>query len=116
MEYADENYYRVYTFSDFFQETMENLSDRRFWALWKMYDEMLHDPEMEKAGSVIFVPEGPEYENVGLHYYGTQPRRRLKRNWDIMKKDEKNNKAKVTFRRYMALVENRKLRKEVFGF
>lgn len=116
MEYADENYYRVYTFSDFFQETMENLNDRRFWALWKMYDEMLHDPEMEKAGSVIFVPEGPEYEHVGLHYYGTQPRRRLKRNWDIMKKDEKNNKARVTFRRYMALLENKKLRKEVFGF
>lgn len=76
----------------------------------------MHAPEMEKAGSVVFVPEGPEYEHVGLHYYGTQPRRRLKRNWDIMKKDEKNNKARVTFRRYMALLENKKMRKEFFGF
>lgn len=30
MEYADENYYRVYTFSNFFNETMEHLNDRRF--------------------------------------------------------------------------------------
>lgn len=116
MEYADENYYRVYTFSNFFNETMEHLNDRRFWALWQIYDEMLHDPVMEEAGSVVFVPEGPEYEHVGLHYFGTPPRRRLKTNWDMIKKEEKNNKARVTFRRYMALLENRKLRKEIFGF
>lgn len=30
MEYADENYYRIYTFSDFFKETMEHLNDERF--------------------------------------------------------------------------------------
>lgn len=116
MEYADENYYRIYSFSDFFKETMEHLNDRRFWTLWKIYDEMLHDPVMEEAGNVVFVPEGPEYEHVGLHYFGTPPRRRLKTNWDMIKKEERNNKARVTFRRYMALLENRKLRKEIFGF
>lgn len=116
MEYADENYYRIYTFSEFFSETMEHLNDRRFWALWKIYDEMLHNPVMEEAGSVIFVPEGPEYEHVGLHYLGTPPRRRLKSCWDMIKEEERNNKARVTFRRYMALLENRKLRKEIFGF
>lgn len=116
MEYADENYYRVYTFSEFFSETMEHLNDRRFLTLWKIYDEMLHDPVMEEAGNVVFVPEGPEYEHVGLHYFGTPPRRRLKTNWDIMRNEERNNKARITFRRYMALLENRKLRKEIFGF
>lgn len=116
MEYADENYYHVYTFSDFFKESMEHLNDRHFLALWKIYDEMLHDPVMEEAGSVVFVPEGPEYEHVGLYYFGTPPRRRLKTNWDMIKKEERNNKARVTFRRYMALLENRKLRKEIFGF
>lgn len=116
MEYADENYYRVYTFSDFFNETMEHVNDRRFLTLWKIYDEMLHDPVMEEAGSVVFVPEEPEYEHVGLHYFGTPPRRRLKTTWDIMRNEERNNRARVTFRRYMALLENRKLRKEVFGF
>ncbi|MDE7252789.1 MAG: hypothetical protein K2O32_07605 [Acetatifactor sp.] len=116
MEYADENYYQIYCFSDFFKETMEHLNDRRFWTLWKIYDEMLHDPVMEEAGSVVFVPEGPEYEHIGLHYYGTPPRRRLKTNWNMIKREERNNKARVTFRRYMALLENRKLRKEIFGF
>ena len=87
MEYADENYYRIYSFSDFFKETMEHLNDKRFWTLWKIYDEMLHDPVMEEAGNVVFVPEGPEYEHVGLHYFGTPPRRRLKTNWDMIKKE-----------------------------
>ena len=116
MKYADENYYRVYTFSDYFEETILYLSYKRFLALWKIYEKMLHDHEMEEAGNVIFVPDGPEYEKIGIHYWGTQPRRRLKTQWDMMKKEEKNNKARVTFRRYMALVANRKLRKEVFGF
>ena len=116
MEYADENYYRIYCFSDFFKETIEHLNDRRFLTLWKLYDEMLHNPVMEEAGSVVFVPEGAEYEHVGLHYFGTPPRRRLKTNWDMIKKEEKNNKARVTFRRYMALLGNGKLREEIFGF
>ncbi|MCI9320127.1 MAG: hypothetical protein HFH05_08630 [Lachnospiraceae bacterium] len=79
MEYADENYYCVYTFADFFEETLEHLADSRYLALWKIYDHMLHDPEMEAAGDVVFVPDGPEYDHIGLHYFGTQPRRRLKK-------------------------------------
>lgn len=116
MEYANENYYRIYTFTDFFEETVEHLNDKRFLVVWKMYDEMLHDPVMEEAGSVIFVPDGPEYEHVGLGYLGKQPHRRLIKYWDIMEMEKKNNEARMTFRRYMALLANKKLRKEVFGF
>ncbi|MBD5530938.1 MAG: hypothetical protein HDQ98_01875 [Lachnospiraceae bacterium] len=116
MEYADKNYYCVYTFADFFEETLKHLNDRRFLALWKIYDGMLHDPEMEKAGSVIFVPEGPEYEQIGLYDPDARSRRRLNGSWSIMDSKDKNNAARVTFRRYMALLENRNLRKEVFGF
>lgn len=116
MQYADENYYCIYTFADFLNETIEHLNDKHFLALWRIYDELLHDPELEEAGSVVFVPEGPEYENAGLYYIGEQPRRRLKKSWNIMEKEEKNNRARVTFRRYMALVENKRLRKEIFGF
>lgn len=32
---------------------------------------MVHDPEMKKAGDVIFVPDEQEHENEGLHYRGT---------------------------------------------
>ncbi len=115
MEYADENYYCVYTFADFFEETLEHLADSRYLALWKIYDHMLHDPEMEAAGDVVFVPDGPEYDHIGLHYFGTQPRRRLKKTWGIMEQEERDNKARVAFRRYMALMENKNLRKEIFG-
>lgn len=116
MEYADENYFRIYTFSDFFEETVEHLSDRRYIALWQLYDKMLHDPELEEIGSVIFVPDEPGHEREGVHYWGEEPKRRLKTNWDLMEKEKCNNKARVTFRRYMALLANQALRKEVFGF
>ena len=116
MEEVNENYYRIYTFADFFEETLENIADKRYQTLWKLYDEMIHDTELKKEGDIIFVPEGPEYEKVGLHYFGEQPKRRLIMSWDIMEKTKKNNKARVTFRRYMALVENKELRCKVFGF
>lgn len=77
---------------------------------------MLHNPEFEEAGSVIFVPEGSEYEHEGLHYLREQPRHRLLKSWSIMERDKRFNKARVTLRRYMALVANKELRKEVFGF
>ncbi|MCM1252068.1 MAG: hypothetical protein NC321_04545 [Clostridium sp.] len=116
MVYADEEYYHIYTFADFFEETTENLMDKRYIVLWKIYDDMLHRPELEEAGSVIFVPEGSEHEHEGLHYLGEQLRRRLVKSWGIMERDKRYNKARVTLRRYMALAANKELRKEVFGF
>lgn len=116
MEYADANYCCIYTMNDFFEETMEHLSDSRYQILWGIYDEMLHNPEMEEAGSVIFVPDEPEDEQVGSGDYEEKPRRRLLTDWKFMRKEKKRNKARVTFRRYMALVANRKLRQTVFGF
>ncbi len=50
MAYADKNYYLLFTFADFFEETLEHLTDRRYLALWSIYDAMIHDPEMEEAG------------------------------------------------------------------
>lgn len=116
MEYADENYYHIYTFSDFFKETIEHLNDRRFLALWKIYDEMLHDPVMEEAGSVIFMPEETADEQDVRYYFGSPPRRRLKTTWGFMGRKAENNKARTTLRRYMALLGNKGLREKVFGF
>ncbi len=113
---ADENYYNIFAFSSFFEECLENSSDKRYQVLWCLFDKMIHDPELMKAGDVIFEPEGPEHEKEGLHYWGEQPKRRLKSNWDFIKSSERNNKARVTLRRYMALVGNQLLRKQVFGF
>lgn len=113
---ANENYYQIYTFSEFLEETLVNLKDKRYLTLWKLYDEMLKDPKLMEAGEVIFVPEGPEFEHIGLQYTGIGPKRRLIKNWDNIDMDKRNNEARVTLRRYMALVANKPLRKKVFGF
>lgn len=113
---VDENYYHIFAFSNFFEESLENLRDKRYQTLWRIFDDMIHDPEMEKAGGVIFVPDGPGHEKEGLHYLGEQPKRRLICSWDIMESNKRDNKARVTFRRYMALMENKELRYKVFGF
>lgn len=116
MEEADDNYYNIFAFSEFVEECIENLNDRRYQVLWRLYDNMIHNPELMKAGDVIFVPEGPGHEKEGLHYWGEEPKRRLKSNWDFINPSEKNNKGRVTLKRYMALVANKFLREKVFGF
>jgi len=116
MEEADENYYHIFTFKDFWEESLEHLSDKRFLVLWKMYEEMIRDPELKAAGDVIFVPDGPEYEHVGIFSWNNSSKRRLLRSWAIMEPSKKFNKARITFRRYMALVANKALRFKVFGF
>ncbi len=113
---ADEEYYNVFAFSEFVEECVENLNDIRYQVLWRIFDNMIHDPELKKAGDVIFVPEGPGHEKEGIHYWGEEPKRRLICNWDFMDFSKKNNKGRVTLRRYMALVANKALREKVFGF
>ena len=113
---VNENYYNILCFYDFFEETLEHMQDRRYQTLWRMYEQMIRDREMQKVGDVIFVPDGPEHEKEGVYYLREQPRRRLSSNWDLMEPDKKNNKARVTFRRYMALVANTELRNIVFCF
>lgn len=104
------------TSAEFFEESLENISDKKYQALWRLYDNMIHDPELRKAADVIFVPDDPEHEKEGLHYWGEQPKRRLTGIWEFMEKSKKYNKGRITLRRYMALVGNKRLREKVFGF
>lgn len=111
MEYAIDNYAYIFTIADFFEETVGNLNDARYLALWKVYEGMLHDEEMKKAGSVIFQKkENNEASN------GEGANRQLVTSWTFMEYSKKKNKARNTLRQYMALVANKELRKEVFGF
>ena len=116
LEDAEENFYRVFAYSDYFEECLENLSDRRYQTLWRMFDNLIHNSELRKAADVVFVPEGPEYEKEGVHYWDDEPKRRLIHSWDIMNRDKKHNKGRMTVRRFLALVANLSLRKKVFGF
>ena len=113
---AEENFYNVFACSDFLEECMDNLSDRRYQTLWRVFDILIHDSDLRKAADVIFVPEGPEHEKEGLHYWGEEPARRLINSWCIMSRNLKQNKGRMTIRRYLALVANLPLRRKVFGF
>ncbi len=116
LEEVNDNYYNIYAFSNFFEETLENLKDKRYQTVWRMFDNMIHDPDMIEAGNVIFVPDGLKHEKEGLYYLGEQPKRRLLGSWCFMEPHKKYNKARVTFRRYMALLGNNELRSRVLGF
>ena len=116
MEEAENNYFRIYTFTEFFEETIENLGNKKYLALWKMYEEILRDPQIRKAGDVIFALDDPGYKKQRLHDWGSSPKRRLCCSWDVMDLEKQKNMARVTLKRYMALVANKKLRSQVLGF
>lgn len=116
MEMAEDEYHHIFTFTDFFEETCENINDKKYLVLWRLYEIYLRDEELRKIGSVIFVPDGPEHEHEGIHYLGEQPKHRLITNWQIMAWNKKKNQARMIMRSYMALVANKSLRQKVFGF
>ena len=116
MEYADEEYYHIYTFSAFFEETIEKLPDMRYLVLWEIYDRMLHRKDLQEAGQAIFVSEKTKKECAG-YQHAEEPRyHRLIKPWSLISEEKRNNIARVTLRRYMALIANAELRKKVFGF
>ena len=116
MEAAEENYYHILTFTEFLEETKENIEDKRYWALWKIYEDMVFDPQLIKAGSVIFAPEGTENKRNGFWEYKRNSKKVLINDWVSIPKEKKNNDGRKILRRYMALMANKKLRYKVFGF
>lgn len=130
LEYAEQNYYQIYPFAEFLSETQEHLCDRRFLAVWKLYEELMQNPQMKADANVIFAAEplddkplcgrsdetGTEDGARSVGQAALRPGRRLKREWDLLATVERNNPARVTLRRYMALLANRRLRRSVFGF
>lgn len=115
MEEAEKNYFRIFTFTEFLQETKDNADDKRYLALWKIYEEMLRDPKMLEEGRVIFQKERVKSNEIICHWWD-ESNRGLIDNWNCINIELKNNNARVTLRRYMALVANKKLRRKVFGF
>ncbi len=114
LKYASDEYYRIFVFADFFEETLENLSDRRYLVLWMLFEDMLYDPKLHEAGSVIFLSESEAQKRHRSPDEGTE--RILKNWWFTFLYEEKLNEARRTLRRYLALVANKELRKKVFGF
>ena len=114
LEFADEEYYQVFCFSDFYEESLEHLCDVRYLTLWQLFYDMLHDPEMKALGMTVFAPDQPESQQNSL--WGNEGRHRLSESWSFMPREKKRNPARMALRRYMALVANKALRNQVFGF
>ena len=103
--FADRNYVNIRAFSGFLEETMDNISDVRYHILWRIFHDMIHDPDMLKEGSVIFDKESLANGKKKLRY-----------SWTMTATDSKRNKARMTIRRYLSLIANKELRRKVFGF
>lgn len=99
--YAENNYYQIYVFSDFFEESIENINDQRYLILWKIFEDMIYNEKFYKIGEVIFESENKEY---------------LNNDWTLMSKDKKWNSARLKLRGYLGLIANKELRRKVFGF
>ena len=99
--YAENNYYQIYVFSDFFEESIENINDQRYLILWKIFEDMIYNEKFYKIGEVIFESENKEY---------------LNNDWTLMSKDKKWNSARLELRGYLGLIANKELRRKVFGF
>ena len=69
-------------------------------------------------GRAVFVKDSNKYSITSVDDLKNVPTRKLKGGFCRMAMDDygRDNKARVILRRYMALVANKKLRKEVFGF
>ena len=103
--FADRNYANIQVFSEFLDETMDNLSDVRYHILWQIFHDMIHDPDMLEKGSMIF-------DKKSL----ANGKKKLRYSWTMTDTDLKRNKARMTIRRYLSLIANKELRRRVFGF
>ena len=106
LDFGKVHYVRLYVFDDFMNETLDNITDARFIALWQLFDEVLHDQENLKAASVLFEVAHPNW--VGGSRKCDQ--------WWCLSSEDKFNKGRQSMRRFLALVANRDLRNKIFGF
>ena len=109
--YAENNYYQIYVFSDFFEESIENINDQRYLILWKIFEDMIYNKKLYKIGGIIFKSENKEYDHWDRLY-----KRRLIESWSVMSRNKKWNTARLKLRGYLGLIANKELRRKVFGF
>lgn len=105
--YASNNYFYVNPFTSFLMETMLNLEDKRYLVLYKIFEEMIHDPKMLEIGSVLFVDKTPVNDKKYVIRKGVDFKESI---YNI------DNDARKRIKRYLGLVANKELRNRVFDF
>lgn len=71
--FANENYGRIFIFADLLDETLDNLQDIRYQAIWRIFHDITHNQQLLEEGSVIFDDSALE-----------QGIKQLKYNWGMM--------------------------------
>ncbi len=105
LSYANSYYLNIYVNSDFMEESLDNIQDARYQAVWRIFHDMVYSPEMMEEGKKIFDQEALKN---GI--------RRTRYSWTMTDTELKQNGGRMALRRYLALVANRELREKVFGF
>lgn len=105
--YASNNYFYINPFTSFLMETILNLEDKRYLVLYKIFEEIIHDPKMLEIGSVLFVDKTPVNDKKYVIRKGVDFKESI---YNI------DNDARKRIKRYLGLIANKELRNRVFDF
>lgn len=103
--YANVYYLNIYVNADFLEETLDNIQDIRYQAVWQIFHDIVHSFKIMEEGQKIFDQEALK-----------QGVKKMKYSWTMTNPELKRNEGRMTVRRYLALVANAELRKKIFGF
>lgn len=93
LDTANEYYKRIFAFSSMFYEFLENGKNKKYIAAIKLFEKVVEDNKAE--GRII---------------------KHLKNNWSMTSKNVTFNEGRVTIKRFLSLMANKKLRKIYFDF
>lgn len=111
LDYGEEHYTHLYLFEDFLNESFENITNPNFMALWMVLEKVLHNPENLSASKGLFEPDSWHKDDADYAIKGY----RICDSWWSVDKKLKFNSGRQNVRRYIALMANKELRKEIFG-
>lgn len=111
LDFGDKHYTHLYFFDTLIYDTLDNITNPEFFALWLVYERLLHDEDNLSASKVLFEPYKWYKDEVDY----AEKRHRKCDYWWALGKDEKFNPGRQKVRRFIALLTNKELRKEVFG-
>lgn len=110
IDFAEEHYANIYYFIEIIYETFERISDPKFFALWLVFEKILHNADNINASKGLFEPDYWAKDDKDYVANG----RRVCDTWWSVGRELKFNLGRKNVRRYIALMANKDLRNEIF--
>lgn len=111
IDFAEEHYANIYYFIELIYETFDSITDPKFFALWLVFEKILHNPDNINASKGLFEPDFWSKDDKDYVANG----RRVCDTWWSVGRELKFNPGRQKVRRYIALMANKDLRNEIFG-